>query len=262
MEYISKKTHSGKVVKLKNYKRRAKINKLKRKLLLILLLLIILIIILLFAPFMQIRKINCIGNNKVSAEDIIASSNIKNGDNIIRINKKKAIDGIDDISYVKNVKIERKFPSTINIKIVECQVYSYIPINDQFLYLDEDGKILETAVTPPDITVPVISGVNITNSTPNTVIGFDNQLQVDSYKTLIRILSNSRFGGIVTEINLLNTNEIMFTVNETFDVIVGDTENLDYKINILAAEVYDSPQNTKTAELDLRFGNAILKQKK
>lgn len=262
MEYISKKTHSGKVVKLKNYKRRAKINKLKRKLMLILLLLIILLVILLFAPFMQIKKINCIGNSKVSTEDIIASSNIKKGDNIIRINKKKAVDGIDNISYIKSVEIDRKFPATVNIKVTECQVYSYVQMNEQYLYLDESGKILETAVAIPDTTVPVITGVNITNSTPNTVISFDNQAQLDGYKALVNILINSRFNGMITKIDLANTNKIMFTVNDTFDVIVGNTDNLDYKINILATEVYDSPQNTKSAELDLRFGYAKLKPKK
>lgn len=258
MEYVNKKTHSGKIVKLKDYKRRAKINRIKRKLLLISLLLIILMFILLFAPFMQIKKINCIGNSRISSEDIIASSKINIGDNIIRISKKGAIDGIDDLAYVKKVEIDRKFPSTLNIKIVECQVYACVPFNDSFLYLDEEGKILETAVDKPETVVPVITGVNLTNATVNTIVAFDNQTQLDCYKALIQTLSNSRFSGIVTKIDLSSTKDITITVNDSQDIIVGDIQNLDYKINYLAAEVYDLPQNNKTDTMDLRYGNVNL----
>lgn len=261
MEYVSKTTREGKVVKLKNYKRRARINKLKRKLLLLFFLLIILFLILLFAPFMQIKTINCTGNNKISAEEIITASNINVGDNIIRINKKKAIDCIDDIPYIKSVDIDRKYPSAINIKVVECQVHAYVPLNDKFLYLDEDGKILEAADVQPNITVPVITGVNVTGSTVNEVIGFDNQAQLESYKAIVQTLANSRFKGMVTSIDVADTNKTVFTVNDTLDVILGDIQNLDYKINLLATEVYNTPENTKSGTLDLRFGNAILKQK-
>ena len=260
MEYISKKTNSGKVVKLKNYKRRAKINKIKRKLLLLLLLLIILIVILLFAPFMQIKKINCIGNSKITTDEIIASSSIKKGDNIIRLSKKKAKDGINDLAYIKNVEIEKKLPSTINIKVVEAQVCAYIPIDDKFLYLDEEGKILETAITPPEGVVPVITGANITNSTPNTVIGLDNQEQIEDYKALVQVLLNSKFKGMITKIDLASTSKITFTINDKLNVIVGDTDNLDYKVNTMTAGVYDLAKDNQKGTLDLRFGYASLSE--
>ena len=99
MKYITKKNKDGKVIKLKNYKRRAKINKLKRKLLLISLLFIILLIILCYTPILQIRKITCKGNTKISYEEIVAASQIKLGDNMMRTGKNKAIDNIDNISY-------------------------------------------------------------------------------------------------------------------------------------------------------------------
>ena len=126
MEFVNKKTKDGKIVKLKNYKRRAMINKIKRRILLILLVLIVLIFILLYAPFMKIKKINCYGNKQVMAEDIISTSNICIGNNIFRINKNKATESIVNNPYINKVTITRKLPSTININVEECQVYAYV----------------------------------------------------------------------------------------------------------------------------------------
>ena len=141
MKYITKKDKDGKVIKLKNYKRRAKINKIKRKCLLISFLLIVLLIIICYTPILQVRKITCKGNKLISSEEIIAASQIMLGDNMVRTSKNKAIDNIDNISYIKNAEITKKFPSTIEIKVVECKIHSYVEINKKYIYLNDEGKI-------------------------------------------------------------------------------------------------------------------------
>lgn len=261
MEYVDKTTKDGKVVKLKNYKRRARINRIKRKLLLLFLLLIILVIILLFAPFMQIKKINCTGNVHIASEEIIKASGIYAGDNIIRINKSSAIDNIDNISYIKSVEIDRKFPSTLNIKIVECHIHAYIEQDKKYFYLDEDGKILEITDKLPENKVPSLTGAVIKNAVVNETADLKNAEQLECYKLIVNTLENSRFKGMVTDIDVTDTNKTSFTVNKTLKVILGDTQDLDYKINHKAAEAYDSTELTMT-EMDLRFKDqAVIKSK-
>ena len=94
MKYVDKTTTGGKVVKLKDYKKRARRNKIRRKLLLICLIIVVIVLILTHAPFMKISKINCFGNEKISSEDIISTSKICKGNNIFRVNKNKAIENL------------------------------------------------------------------------------------------------------------------------------------------------------------------------
>lgn len=262
MKYVDKTSKDGKVVKLKNYKRRARINRIKRKLLLLLLLLIILAIILLFAPFMQIRKITCKGNTQISYEEIVKLSKINIGDNIIRINKNKAIDAIiNNIPYIKSVEIDRKFPSTLNIKIVECQIHAYIEQDSKYFYMDEDGKILEITDKLPENKVPSLTGVGIKNAIVNETADLKNPEQLECYKLIVNTLENSRFRAMVTDIDVTDTNKTSFTVNKTLKIILGDTQDLDYKINHKAAEAYNSTELTMT-EMDLRFKDqAVIKSK-
>lgn len=261
MEYVDKTTKEGKVVKLKNYKRRARINRIKRKLLLLFLLLIVLVIILLFAPFMKIKKINCTGNTHITSEEIIKSSAINTGDNIISINKRKAINNIDSISYIKSVEIDRKLPSTLNIKIVECQVHAYIESDKKYIYLDEEGKVLEIADKLPENKVPSLTGAGIKNAVANDIVDLKNPEQLECYKLIVTTLENSRFKGMVTDIDVTDINKTSFTVNNTLKVILGDTRDLNYKINHKAAEAYNSTELTMT-EMDLRFKDqAVIKSK-
>lgn len=260
MKYITKENKDGKVVKLKNYKRRAKINKLKRKLLLITFLLIILSIILCFTPILQIRKINCTGNNLISTEDIVAASKIKLGDNMIRTSKSDAIDNINNIAYIKSVSITKKFPSTIEIQVVECKVNSYIETNKKYIYLDDEGKVLEISSNKPE-GVPLLKTGKIKSHNVNEVIEFENQNQISVYKTLISYLKNSMFANTLTNINISSISKCSFTINDQFTVELGDTNNLDYKIN-LATEVYNSPETINKGTIDVSNpnGKAYLKQ--
>ena len=259
MKYINKKKDNGKVVKLKNYKRRAKINKLKRKLLLLSLIIIILVLILLFTPLLQLKKINCTGNSKIPLDEIIEASKIKIGDNLIRTSKNKVIDSINDIPYIKSVEVIKKIPSTINIKIVECKVHSYVVVNKKYIYLDEEGKVLEISDKLPEKGRALLVAGKVKSYEVNQIIDFENNSYIDTYKTLVQMLDDSVFSGMITNIDVADASNLSFTVNEEFKVVLGDISNLDYKINILATDVYNSPESTKTGIIEIIGGNVYLK---
>ncbi len=262
MEYINKETRDGKIVKLKNYKRRALINRIKRRLFIALFIIIILIIVLLNAPFMQIKMINCVGNRFVTSEEIVKSSQIYKGNNILRINKSKSIDLIKTNPYIKNVIITRKLPSTININVEECQVCAYIKHGNKYLYIDNESKVLEINSVPPKNKIPLISGVTVTKSNVNEIVGLKNEIQLQYIKGILNSISNSNFMGMVTLIDVKNTEKSKFIVNNNLEIIIGNDENLEYKINFLAESAYDSLGENQAGYLDVSHGGkAIFKEK-
>ncbi len=256
MGYVEKQTNDGKIVKLKDYKKRARRNKFRRKLLLVVFLLFVLILILLYAPFMQVKNINCFGNELVSAEEILSASKICKGNNIFRINKGKAIDGIDNFSYIKNVRIERKLPATINITVEECKLSAYILKGKEYVYLDEDGKVLEISQTPPTVNVPVVLGAKITDAYINDIIALKDTNQLEAYKKIQSAVAVSKFNGSVTVIDVTKINNTKITVNDSLEIVLGDAENLDYKINFMAEGAYNSLGSTRSGTLDVSHGSS------
>lgn len=262
MRYISKTTNNGKVVKLKNYKRRAIINKIKRKILFFVLIVGLIWLGLAYAPFMKIKNIDCYSNVKISSKDIISASKICKGNNILRINTKRAIKLIKQtLPYADEVKIRRKFPSTVNINVIEAEIASYVKMKDKYVYIDRFGKVLEISKVPPSTQAPILTGFDIKTAKVNEVIQLKKQERIEAFKTLYVYLNASDFKDILTMINVSDTGKISYTINNTLEIIVGDCENLDYKINFLASGAYENIGNTGKGILDVSYGTkAIYKE--
>ena len=262
MKYIDKTTKSGKVVKLKNYKKRVKINKIKRKILLFLFIIICILSILLFAPFMKIKKINCVGNTVNNSNDIISVSGISIGDNLIRINKIKAKKDITEkFPYIKNIDIKRKLFSTVNITVTEENISSYFNVKNEYYYINSTGKVIDKSDSPPTYPVPVLSGVKPVKYEINSVVEFKNKEQLKKLNELLKVTEKSKFKDKITIINLTDLNNISFTVNNSIDIIVGTTDNLEYKINFLAIGTYDNVGEGVNGTINVSYGKkAVYKQ--
>lgn len=261
MRYIDKTTKSGKVVKLKNYKKRVRRNRLKRKLALFLLIFIALAVFFTNVPFMRVKNIYCYGNSKVASEELISASGFCIGNNIIRVNKSKALDEIAKLPYVKTVKIRRKLPSRINIAITECDVAAYAKLGDTYIYIDDEGKVLQESDVPPETASCVLSGVNVTKHEVSKIISFKNEKQILAYSTLVKALNKSDFTGSVTIIDLTDTQNLKFSVNNSIEVIIGTTEDLDYKIDFLAYGAYSNIGPGRSGTLDVSSGtSAVFKE--
>ena len=262
MRYISKTTNDGRVVKLKNYKRRVLINKIKRRVLVFALIAVLIWLGLAYAPFMKIKSIDCYSNVKIPSKDIISASKICKGNNILRINTKRAVKLIKQtLPYADEVKIRRKFTSTVNINVIEAEVASYVKMKDKYVYIDRSGKVLEVSKVPPGTQAPILNGFDIKNAKVNETVELKKQDRIETFKTLYGYLISSDFKDVLTVINVSDTGKVSFTVNNTLEIIVGDCENLDYKINFLASGAYENIGSTGKGTLDVSYGTkAVYKE--
>lgn len=261
MKYIDKTTKNGKVVKLKNYKKRVRRNKYRRRAILFLLIFGILAAFFMHVPFMRVKKINCYGNVTISDEQLIKTSGFCIGNNIIRVNKPKALREISDLPYVKTVKIRRKFPSQINIAVTECTVAAYTKFKDLYVYIDENGKVLEQSDVPPETTGCVLSGVTVKECNVGEIISFKKSGQLEVYQKVMTEIFKSQFFGKVTIIDVTDTENVKFTVNNSLEIILGNTEDLEYKIGFLASGAYENIGDGRTGTVDVRYGtSAIFKE--
>lgn len=85
-----------------------------------------------------------VGNNRVvSNEDISNLSGIKIGENIFMIRDKEIVKKVKRNGYIEQVKIERKLPDTVIIKVTEREAEYYQEENGDFFILDKNGIFLE-----------------------------------------------------------------------------------------------------------------------
>ena len=150
------------------------------------------------SSFFNINKINVkIENNKILTEaEIKDLSTINIGQNIYSINKKDIINSIKNNSYVENVKIKRKLPNAIEIQIEERTPKYQLKSDSQYIYIDEQGYILEVNSDAKDLTT--IVGYQTTDFTIGNKIEESDIEKINNIPQIIQELEKNKIKKFLT----------------------------------------------------------------
>lgn len=224
----------------KRYKKRKKREKRKKRILNFILLLFMIILIYLFVfktNFFDIKNIEITGNKKLSNDQIIKASICMKGKNIFKINKNYCEESIKKLAYVKNVKITRKLPSTINVEIVEREEVAIIPYIGAFIYIDEEGYVLKIEERKGDVKLPQIFGLKLSNLQVGDCI-FDNVERSGNLDFLI-LGKDAKLLEQMKYINFSNEENTMIELNNGIKVAFGPLNNVKYKLSFLSKILKD-----------------------
>ena len=198
----------------------------------------------LISPIFNIKDIKVLDNNQVSSDTIISLSELKTGENIFRFSSNKAIDKIKENPYVENVKIHRKIPSTIEIKIEERIPTFSVDYMGKYAIINNQGYILE--ITDNNKELPII----LNSSTVEQEITTGQRLNdedLEKLEDILKIMSSTKENNLdkeVTNIDISNKNEyIIYLEQENKYVHLGDTSNLSNKMLYVVAILEQEKEN-------------------
>ena len=206
------------------------------------------------------QKILISGTEKYSAWQVREASGIRDGENLLTLNKAKIGAKIQAaLPYVDQVRIGIKLPDTVNIEIVELAVVYAIQANDDSWWLMRaDGGIVERtdAATAGEHTK--LTGVKITGATvgqkavayeppeaepaPDGTPAPAQPLAKDKLNALVDVLQYVEACGViggVGGVDVSDLTQLNFWYSDRIHVQLGDTTNLKYKIENAVAAIYD-----------------------
>ena len=241
MSKPKKRTSKSKGVPKKNSKiqndKDQKIKKINRKkgiagFIVLFLLLVSGTIYMLTTPMFNITNIEISGNEKNSVETYISLTKVElNTTNIFAITKNSITKNLKENSYVEKVTIKRKLPSTLQINIEERKVAYQVKYNNQYIYLDKQGYILEIADEKENI-VKIEGLTNLENSIDKSNRLDDEDLT--KLNTIIKIINYCQYNSIdnqITSINCKDTSNYILTLEKEKKIVyLGDATNLSERI--------------------------------
>lgn len=233
--------------------------------------------------FFRVEQVVVSGAEKYSAYSVMEASGVEIGDSLLTI-RDASISGrvIAALPYVKEVRVGIKLPGTVNIQIEELDMTYAIQANDSSWWLiAADGRVIEQIESSAASGYTRILGLQVdgpradqkvqaaedreeapdeTESTgadqsgmtlPTTVqITGSQKLEV-----VLTVLENLEANGVIGQIVYLdvsNLNNITMEYGQRFDIVLGTSENLDYKIAYMAQAITQLPEY-ETGELDVSF---------
>ncbi|SJZ33417.1 cell division protein FtsQ/DivIB [Garciella nitratireducens] len=188
---------------------------------------------LLYTNYFDVKNIEVRGNEHIEKKEVIRLSNLRTGMNIFKFNKEKVEKNIQRNSFIKNVQIERKLPDTIYIYTTEREITSIIAYNDgTFLYLDEEGIVMDHKETLNTYNKPIITGLEDVSFIINNSIEINPNWLRRSILETISLLKKNDLIYEISEIHILENFDIHLYTNDGSVINIGNSsilkENIDF----------------------------------
>ena len=203
----------------------------------------------LVSPVFTIKNIEITEMEKYTKDEICEMVNIKEGMNMFLFNRFYAMKTLKSNTYIESAKISYKLPDTVAITIDERKVRGYVPYMGSYLYIDEEGRVLEVS-SEMNRALPVVYGLNFSSFTLGEKIEAENKEAFDIMVNIAYLMSKYELLDMVVKIDVSNPDKILAYVNKV-EVNLGDMSNGDRKIRTMAEVIKNINENDR-GSLDLK----------
>jgi len=111
---------------------------------------------LLTAPRFAVERIEVAGQSQLSVDDVIAASGLGPGQNLFRIDARRAVAGIEALPMVRRAELVRAFPNRITLQVEERQPFVLVHAGG-FHWVDEQGVPLGPETRAVALDAPLVS---------------------------------------------------------------------------------------------------------
>lgn len=240
--------------------------------------------------FFRVDTVSVLGAQKYTPWDVSQASGIQEGDGLLTLSKARIAGKIKmALPYVDEVKINVTLPGTVNIEIKELQVTYAIAAQDNSWWLiaangdvvkqietsaasgytrifgvQADAPRTDAKVTAAADQVPEETQTEATEEgqipetqpgdgvTLPTQVMETNAQRLDAALSILQSLERNGVIGQISSVNVQSLSEIQLQYGQRFQVRIGTTENLDYKIRYMNQAI-SQMEDYQTGQLDVSF---------
>lgn len=187
-------------------------------------------------PVFNISSIIVYGNEKNSADTYISLSQITiNETNIFGFTKSGIENKLKENPYVEKVEIKRKLPNQLELYITERKVDYQINYSNSYIYLNNQGYILEINEEKKD--VPIVKGISTmeNNMQIGQRLGNEDLLKLDTILKIANYIKYNNIENKLTSIDVTDTSN--YTLNfgkEGKIAYLGDSSSITEKMTLVA----------------------------
>jgi len=209
--------------------------------------------------FFTVDTVEVHGNTRYTQDEIISASGIKQGDNLLLMDKFSVTDRmLEKLIWLENIEIRRIFPDRIRITVSECSPRFAVEYDDGFWICDSSGRLLE--YTPDPAAAPtVIYGAELVKPELGKVYVASDGPSAP----LSEILDGLEACGLLERVNKISVVKIYDTVFELdgFRVSMGRSGDFGDKLRLVTMVIADLEAKGRfDAHIDVSSGEAVVNE--
>ena len=179
-------------------------------------------LLLYFTPIMAARNVVITGVGAVSQEEVIAAAAVKQGTPLLQVNTDEVAERVATIRRVATARVQREYPSTLRITVVERVPVVVKDFPDGSHLFDRDG--VDFAIAPPPPNLPYLEADNPGPNDPSTMAALE-------VMTALR----PEVAGQVARVSAPSVASVTLTLVDGREVVWGTTDRTEEKAQKLAA---------------------------
>ncbi len=192
--------------------------------------------------FFNIRDIVVINETDTPDEQIVALSQIKYHDNLVRLDTNIAAERVRaNVVYAEKVTVTRQFPSTVEIKVERAVPVANITQSYGYLLVSSSNRVLEELKEDPYPGLLIISGYNPAEGSIGMVLRSEDEKRDNILKTLTAAVSECGDPRIWS-LDMADQSDIMVYIGSNAVFHMGNSSDAVYKFR-LALNVFEKLNN-------------------
>lgn len=212
---------------------------------------IVIAIVFCIALFFRVGSFTVTGNVRYTADEVIAASGIEPGSNLLLVSKSEASGLIiAKLPYITQVQVHRTLPNSVELEVVECDAAAVVADAYEGLWLiAPDGRLLEQVDQAVAEQYPLLTGVAAHQPQAGRALQLEeeNSNVPDAVIAVLRALEGRAVAEHIVTINMEKIYSITMMYEDRYEIALGGTSELDYKITYLeqvVAELADMDPET------------------
>lgn len=203
-----------------------------------------------FTSAFKIRDVNFTGNTNVSSDRLKQLSGLDAYSNLVTLPVGRIARNIKTDPWVKDVKVQRRLPHTLNIGIVERKPVALLDYSSAAYLLEDDGYVIEKVPSEEFKELPRVYGGEV----PPPVVG--SKVSDKRVLDCVAVLAGmpQRMRDTLLMGNPFDGRGQVFVSRNGFNVVYGRPTQMSAKNQVLEAILADVKNNKrKIAYVDVRI---------
>ena len=203
----------------------------------------------------NINEIRVSGESDMyTAEQIVEASGISEGDNLLRLDPKKAQQQIlDKLLYVETASVNRDFPSSLSITVTKCVPAFNVSYNSGILLVSKNGKILaDNAAVTEGLTI--VYGYEPEDPQPGKTLKSANDHKEKAFSELVSAFGKMEDVSVAT-IDMSDEYSIVVNYSNGMVFKMGNWSDVEYKLNLANTVMNDDSVKGKKGYLTMVGSN-------
>jgi len=218
---------------------------------------------LLTAPRFAVQGVEVAGQSQLSADEVVAASGLGPGQNLFRLDARRAVAGVEALPLVRRAELVRAFPNRVTLLVEERQPFVLVHAGglhspaEALYWVDEQGVPLGPETRAVALDAPLVSAVGAGDV---AVAGRTPSGRVAAGVALIRTLMRAQSSLLreISEVDVSRPEGPVLYMLDGVEVRLG-SEDWDERLGRLGgvlAQLRTSGQ--RATSIDLRFRDQVV----